>query len=381
MSPRKNESKFKIPGYDHLYWHPGRPGIYYKRWSPEKQRPFVYSTGFDNPKEASKLGKKEYDDWLGVHVDSKGLRLIRDFGRAVLASKVARKGGKGGPTYESARVQIMNHIIPHFGHLKPIEVTPLRWDLYDAAERTRIHKRLIKNKAKKVIREIPYTRTKTAHTRKHLLEILRRAKDEGLIPHVPKLKNHDGESAPPRYIPKATILDLIRAAGRGRRAGHWGRGTKFLIYILWKTGARPGEALQYRWDMLRLETDGTWFLDIPAAITKTNRARSIPLNRRLARLLARLKPRATGPHFFPAPPKPGKAPRPVQDYKSGWTTACERLGVDFDAYNLRDTFITDAIKRKESLSDIARYVDNSAAIIDAKYAVALRESLKGVAGP
>lgn len=377
MTPRRNESKFKIPGYDYLKEFPDRPGIYYQRYSPEKRDTFTYSTGLDDPREASRVGKKEYDKWLGLEVDRTGPQLIRDFARVVLAAKEGKKGGKNGSTYQSAANQINNHIIPAFGHLRPDQITPLRWDVYDADERKRIHKRKIRNKAGKVIREVEYLRTALTNTRIILMEILRRAQKEGHRFELPELKNNDPKPAPPRYIPKATMLALIRAAGRSRRTGKRGRRTKLLAYLMWKQGPRPEEALQYRFDMIQWEEGPTGTIHIPGSITKTGRARAIPLNSKVSRLLRWLAGRSRSPWLFPSQSDPKKR---AVEYKTGWNSACRRIGVDFIPYNCRDTFITNSLRRGLSSTFIGKYCDNSPLMIDKHYAVALQEELGRVAG-
>lgn len=375
MKPRKNRSKHALTdkGYDYLYRYPDRPGIYYRRWSGEKQKWFVYATGSDSQAEAYSKGTDAFDEWLGAHLP-KGTLLIRDLGRALLASKESRKGGKKGRTYRNVRNHIVNHIIPAFGHLEPRQITPLRWELYDSQERSRVYEKRHKDGT---VRH--YTRTSLSNTRKYLIEILHDAVDEGALDRVPKLKNFDPDAAPPRYIPKPVILRMIRAAGHARRYGRRGFVLKLLIFWMWKMGARPGEILQYQWTMIIWDAPGGLELEIPGRLTKNGKNRTIPINSRVAKLLARIRRfgERYSPWLFPHDRDPSQ---PVRDYFQAWSSVCERTGTDFDLYNLRDTFVTDALRRGQSSVFIGRYIDNSPVQIDKRYAVVLQQSLREVAG-
>lgn len=370
MTPRKNESKFKLKKYDHLYRFPDRPGIYYKRWSPEKGKDFLYSTGLEDPRAASKIGKEKYDEWLGVHIADSGERLMRDYGKAIVAKKEGCKGGKFGASYRQAVLQ-NRHMCEGFGHLWPHQVTPHRWDIYDQDERKRVRYRpgkLDKTTGKRA--QIPYTRTTTNHTREFLMECLILAHEKGAIRAVPKLTNHDGPPDPPRAIPKDVILRMIRSIGRQ------GRGSKLLFYIAWKQGARPSEILQYRQDMIDRSQGKYGVIHIPAEICKNPTHRTIPLNSRVSKLLRRIQPLVDSPYLIPSRSDPEQHQK---DYKTAWQAARARVGVDFEAYNLRDTFVSEALAKGKSSDQIAYYIQNSPQMIRQRYAVWLMKGLEGVA--
>lgn len=368
MKPRKNRSDFASKTYDNLYRYPDRPGWYYRKYSKTKRRTFVYSTGFDDEAEAYKAGVKAFDDWLGAALES-GRKKIRDLGRVVLTSKELTKGGKDGPTYQSADNQIMNHIIPHFGYLDPNQMTAARWQLYNVEERKRVYYREGKKDRKTGKREkVPYKRSALANTRKYLIEILRLAFDEGLIEKVPKLKNYDPKPKGPRAIPKDEILRIIRRASRN---------VKLLAFIMWKQGARPGEVLQYRWDMIDWKDGPTGTIRIPGVITKTGRDRAIPLNSSVSRALRWLYARrGDSPWLFPSE-DPG---RPYANYRADWDRACARVNLSYEIYNCRDTFITNCLLRGQSETFIGKYCDTSPKMISEKYADASRGTLSEVAG-
>lgn len=119
-------------------------------------------------------------------------------------------------------------------------------------------------------------------------------------------------------------------------------------------------------------------IHIPGEITKTGRPRPIPLNSRVSRILHWIYDRVTRDLIFPSPKDPEQAQK---EYDTAWNKACQRAKIKTKAtiYNLRDTFITDALKRGHSSTFIAKYVDNSASMIEKRYAVALKNVLEGIA--
>lgn len=376
-----SRSKYASKKYPNLFAFPDKPFWVYRKYSSQKRAEFYFST--EVPKEtryeaeAYKKGVAAFDAWLGVLIEPGRRVLIRDIARAVLASKESKKGGIKGATYRSARNQIQNHLVPSFGHYRPDQITPLMWEQYDALERKR-------------------GRTALANTRKYLVEILKHAEQAGLIKKVPELKKHDPAPAPPKYLPRKLVRKLLHAASPS---------TKTWAFIMWKQGARPSEILQYQWSMIHWDEGEYGRLVIPGEITKTGRARTIPLNSRVSRLLKWIQKKgyewdldpqsmegissderqarrwvirmALSPYLFPSPLD---LERPMAEYKTGWETATAAVRAKADPYNLRDTFITDCLKRGLSSTFIGRYCDNSPTMIDKKYAVAEQSILERVAG-
>jgi integrase len=251
--------------------------------------------------------------------------------------------------------------------LRPDQMTRLKWEAYQSKEKSKREPRQLYN------------------TRKTLREILKRAHEEGMIKAMPKLPLKDAEPEPPKYIPKEHMLRILRRASRP---------TKLLVFIMWKQGARPGEVIQYRYSMLRWDEGPHGSIDIPGAITKTGRRRKIPLNAKVSRVLRFLAARADGDCIFPSP---RDSEQPQREYKTGWRTALkangrrrpgQRKGVKSSAakplpytiYNVRDTFITDALRRGFSSVFVGKYCDTSSSMIDRRYAVAEERVMTGVAG-
>ncbi|OFZ55003.1 MAG: hypothetical protein A2428_03260 [Bdellovibrionales bacterium RIFOXYC1_FULL_54_43] len=372
---RKNRSKYASKNYPNLYRYPDSPFWVFRKFSHEKKDEFKQSTGeAKNEAKAYRIGLDAYNEWLGHSGAGSKTITIRDLGLQILESKESKKAN----TKRTVRNQIKNHVIPAFGYLQPNQMNSLRWDRYDAQERVR---KRISKKGK----ELP-PRTKLFNTRKALMEILNRAEELGYIRRVPELKNHDPAPEPPRYLERKQIRMILKNMVPGNVKKVEGRelelfervaSTKLLAFIMWKQGARPNEVLQYRFSMINWNEGPHGSIHIPAIITKTGRPRTIPLNSRVSRVLKWVQQRVTSDLIFPSIKDPEKA---QAAYDTAWNSACRRAGVEATIYNLRDTYITDALNRGISSSFIAKYVDNSAAMIDKRYAVAEKSIMERLAG-
>ena len=267
---------------------------------------------------------------------------LGELAHAVLKTKETKRK----TTYEIYRFQVEKIIVPFFGHLKPKELTVLKWEQFLSDQR-KIGKRRHFGGLKRV-----------------LINILHHAMDEGLIEKIPKLKDYDDEPEPPRYITDEQAIKIIHAS-KGIM--------KLFVLIMWKQGGRPREVLRYRYS----DIDSGGSLSIRKDISKTNRSRLIPLNSSVLRAIKFSKKHATSDYIFPNPKDPSK---PMHNYKTAWNTVMKKLGYDFVPYNMRDTFITNALRRGMSAAFIGKYCDNSALMIDKKYSAPTNEMLKKIAG-
>lgn len=356
---RKNRSQYASMKYPNLYKYPDNPSWMFRKYCKEKRKEFIKSTGEKDEAKAYRIGLEQFNQWLGSTLETGNQVLMKDLFRSILASKENTKNGKKGSSYRSAHNQILNHLMPAFGHLRPEQITPRLWKDYDACERRKIRY----SKHGKTIR-----RTRMFNTRKHLIEALRLASENKVISSVPKLKSFDPKAKPPKYLQRESIRAILH---RIRSQ------TKLLFFIMWKQGARPEEILQYEWSMLFWDEKNKGFIKIPAEITKTNRERVIPLNSRVSRILRYLMPSARSTYLFPSPSMPKQRQK---NYKTCWNTACRQLQINATPYNLRDTFITDCLMRGFSPTFIGKYTDTSAVMIDGKYAVAEEKMMQQVAG-
>jgi integrase len=336
----------KSKNYPNIYKKAGQPDWVFSKYSAARGGEFRVSTGYEatdaNAGAAYKEGMKRFNEWLGSAALRTGRDpLIRDIGKIVLASKKA----KAKDTEIKARSEINKHIIPAFGHLRPSQVTALRLQEYENEERAK-------------------GRTSLYNTRKYLFEILRMAMSEGLIRSLPKWKPSDPDAEAPKFIKGAEFRQICNLVEGPE---------KLILSILYYQGARPKEVCQYRWEMINWRTGE---ISIPKAITKTRRARTIPMNSRVLKMLKPLRS-ATGPIF------PGGRGRPDLSrvvYDRGWLAAMETLKLDFIVYNLRDSFCSRKINEGYGTTYIAQYVDSSVQEIEKRYAVSAPDIMKKMAG-
>ena len=244
-------------------------------------------------------------------------------------------------TKNAFALQVKNHLIPAFGALPLDHITNAIWLR---------HVMKIKNSDKPQI-------TRFFNMRKALAEILIAAKEEGHIQKTPKLDNPDEVKSVGRCLEDEEIFQIIWRSKRPFR---------LIFYVLWKMGVRPREMLRWEWGFIKFnEPEHTW-IDIPARISKTDRARQIPINPEVSRLLHRRYLRGNGSEFvFPHTQNRNK---PQLSYNSAWKRACREAKINAVPYDLRRTFITRCAAEGKPLIYVAKALDTSTKMIENIYA-------------
>lgn len=242
--------------------------------------------------------------------------------------------------------QLKNHLIPAFGEMELEKITNAVW-----------LKWVIKTKAI----------TRFFNARKVLIEILTAAKEEGHLEKVPKFDNPDPPSNVGRSLEDREIIAILWRARRPFR---------FIFYAFWKMGCRPREILQWEWSMITWGEPGHTWIEIPARISKTTRARKIPLNPQVSHFLfLRLKRGGVSKFVFPAR---GSLKKPQMSYHSAWAGACQRARVKAVVYDLRRTFITRCAADGKPLIYVAKALDTSTKMIESVYAKAQVDVMEGI---
>jgi integrase len=149
-----------------------------------------------------------------------------------------------------------------------------------------------------------------------------------------------------------------------------------LVRFLFLTGCRPSEAIgleftQISEDFSEIKFDRS-IIHINGKAhrnqrSKTNRVRTFPCNNELQQMLRSLSPaRKYSQLVFPSP---NLLPINYLNFsQKAWKkTAIEAVGRDSTPYSCRDTFITDQISKGVPIAIIAKWVDNSADIIERHY--------------
>lgn len=339
--------------HPHLFRDEKSGVFYYRRYSSRKRKQYFKTTGErDNAARAYKIGLQAYNDWIGRIGDEQGEIYFDQYAEKFLERRVENPGirdrTKKLAEYEIAR------LVDGLGHLRLDQITAERYEEWVKDSR-RISKR-----------------QKFANAKKVLVQILRDAHGAGYMERVPRLPSLDAPAEGPQYLRR----DVIRRILKHCRS----KSVKLLAFIMWKQGARPGEILQYEWSMIRWDEGEHGHIHIPGRITKTKRSRAIPLNSRVSRVLMRLyrsKNRAPTEFIFPSHKNPGQ---PQGQYTKTWDAACASAKIPHvTIYALRDTFVTDKLKKGVSLAFVAKYIDSSPKMLAERYAVAEEEAMRGVA--
>lgn len=337
---------FKSDKYPNLYRRPGHNGWVFRKYASAKRKEFVYTTGLENESQAYKAGCKKFQDWMASVVPTGRGATIRGIALAIIAENRGREN-----TVRSKNRHLRDHVIPGFGHLKPEQITANHWRRYDSGERAKGRNSLYNDK-------------------KYLIECLSRAVEAKLIPSLPKLPNFDPDAEPPRPLSYKEYRWLRHELPCR---------VNLLVFVMYWQGARPGEILRYRWDMINWDTRE---ISIPGSITKTKRNRTIYLNPRVYRALNWLRSRAKSDWIFPSS---RYANKPMYAYSAAWGLAIEALRKkkrphDFHMYCLRDTYITRMIKEGCPTTFVGKYCDTSGREIEKRYCGSDEEAMKRVAG-
>lgn len=133
------------------------------------------------------------------------------------------------------------------------------------------------------------------------------------------------------------------------------------IALLAATGARRGEVLGARWERVDIERR---ILTVPAASSKSGRARHIPLSDAALRILAQV-PRSESSWVFP-----GTDPaKPIADLKKAWLRVKEQAGIDkgFCLHSLRHTYASRLVSQGRSLYEVGQLLGHATVSMTARY--------------
>lgn len=244
-------------------------------------------------------------------------------------------------TKQAFSIQIKNHLIPAFGPMPIDKITNADW---------------LRHVMKVKSSPAPQV-TRFFNMRKALAEVLIAAKEDGHLSKVPSLDNPDETKSVGRALEDKEILSIIWSSKRPFR---------FIFYVLWKMGCRPREILAWEWSMIKFNEPGHTWVDVPARISKTGRARQIPINPQVSHTLHKRFLIGNGsPFVFP---NQKDIRKPQRSYNSAWKRACKRAKVKAVPYDLRRTFITRCAAEGKPLIYVAKALDTSTKMIENIYA-------------
>lgn len=205
--------------------------------------------------------------------------------------------------------------------------------------------------------------TRYFNPRKTLNEIMNAAFDQGVIERKPRLDNPDERRNVGRVLSDREMWWILRHTTY--------RIFRVFFYTLFKHGYRPREILKWERSMLRWENGKLW-VDVPARITKTARARLAPVNPTAAKHICRLMKENPNARFvFESRIRPGQ---PQLSYHGAWKTACDKIKAKYPEfkhavpYDSRRTKITRAMIAGEKPVYVAKLLDTSVLQIEKTYA-------------
>lgn len=175
---------------------------------------------------------------------------------------------------------------------------------------------------------------------------------------------------------------IIRAfeahLGKGINYRHY---APFIKFLFW-TGCRPCEAIGLRWGSIKADCSRIHFHESIVEVsgkltrrdeTKTGKERWFSCYPKLQALLVSIRPENPLPDSLVFPAPKGGAISETNLNQRGWSTILARLrlaekeGIKMTLYNCRDTFITLQAIQGTPSNVIARWVGNTADMIDKKY--------------
>jgi integrase len=186
-----------------------------------------------------------------------------------------------------------------------------------------------------------------------------------------ELKRKGGAVAKANALTAQEQEQLIQAFYDSPTWHYYGQFVEFLFL----TGCRPSEAVGLHWEQINADCSEIRFDRSVVKIgteyqvnhlSKTNRSRKFPCNDRLTALLTDIK--AASISKMAIFQVNGQYLNYAVFYNRAWKTlAAKVLGRKSTPYSARDTFITRQVEKGKPIALIAKWVDNSIAMIEKNY--------------
>lgn len=274
--------------------------------------------------------------------------LFKDIARKYLKTKSSSSWVRDS-TKAVLKNEIENYLIPAFGEYALDEITNSIWLTWV-------------NEVRKDSK-----RSQFFNARKVLVAILGWSRIEGLLDKVPQLEDTDVKREVGRSLSQKEVLTII---------WHSNRPFRFIFYTFWKMGCRPREILQWKWKMIEWVEPGQTWISIPAEISKTNRARKIPINPEVSSFLYRRFQKGNGSEFvFPREEDPLK---PQRTYNTAWDRVAKKCKIKAVPYDLRRTFVSRCAAEGKPLLYVAKLLDSSIDMLEHIYAKTQADTMEKI---
>lgn len=248
-----------------------------------------------------------------------GATTVRDLWAAYLADR------KGRPVERNMRSS-GNAVLPHFGALRPDQITPEACRSYTKARRKTV--------------SVGTVWTELGHLRTCLLWAAKR----GLIQVAPHIERPVKPAPRDRYLTHAEVSRLMEAECEPH--------IKLAITVLLTTAARVGAVLELTWDRVDLER-GQIRLRVDAEGPRKGRA-TVPINNTLRAALTSARAAALSDHVIEW------AGGPVKCIRKGFLRAVSNAGLsDVTLHTLRHTAAVHMAEAGVPMDEISQYLGHS----------------------
>jgi len=167
-----------------------------------------------------------------------------------------------------------------------------------------------------------------------------------------------------RFLTKSDIEHLYTAVKQSQN-----KMLRYIVPFLILTGARRNEALKAKWNEFDLE-QRLWRIPI----TKSGKARHVPLSDSTIALLAQIKDLNVSSTYVLPNPKTGK---PFSSIFGAWDTARKRCGLDdVRIHDLRHTFASLLVNNGRTLYEVQKLLGHSQIETTQRYAHLSQETLQ-----
>lgn len=320
-----------------------RSGMFYARQSEKGRGRFFQTTGLRKKTEAQRKANEMLAQWrTGQLAQTLNARTVREV-IEVLRDNLEREmmsGDRARKTWDSSDRPNLNQVEKHFGDEYVAEIDEIFW------------KDWIQTVGKGLGRTL-------GDIAKYLSMVLTYAHQNKLISRKPAIHNPDPAKEPPVPLTMDQIETLLEKANPV---------IADLIILAAECGLRPYESRRLQWEMIDFPRDCV-LIKLPAAFTKTRRARELEAGPETSKMLRRRCRAKRSPYVFPSILEPS---RPINEvwFSKKWRAAVKAAGLPKGTkfHWLRHTFFSQALLEANlPLPMVAAYGGNSPKILFDRY--------------
>jgi integrase len=284
---------------------------------------------------------------IAVMAGEKRMPTVGEFAQTFIAEELGSSEHRES-TKRAKEYQIRRNIIPAWGPLPMDKFGNVDWNAWI---------RETKENPKQ------WRITRYFNVRKTLTEMFHKAKERGIIANVPRLDNPDKKRNVGRVVAPLETWWILRNTTY--------RIFRVFFYVLYSHGFRPREVLKWERSMIKFDSAGKMWVDVPCEITKTARARLVPVNKTAAKHICRLMKENPNSRFVFQ--NRIHQDKPQLSYHGAFRTALMKAMLAHPGmkpcvpYDWRRSFITRAMIAGKQPVYIAKLLDTSVPMLERVY--------------